>query len=92
MLMALLFVGENEIAAAAPACDQAPHGDRYWFEFHDANISQSEVFETAYVTIASLDLQSRLLRVGIDESVCGVNLAKEILNSIAPNYSAGRAA
>ena len=83
---------ENEIAAAGPACDQVQHGDRYWFEFHEADLSPADGFETAYVTIASPDLQAKLLQLGIDENVDGVELAIEVLNRVAPDYSSARAA
>ena len=92
MLMALLFNADDQITAAAPACDQVPYGDRYWFEYHAAQVDPGETLRTAYMMIADPDLQSRLLMAGIDEAVDGRDLAKEIEAQIAPNYMTGKAA
>jgi len=92
MLMALLFNTNDQIVAAGPACDQVPYGDRYWFEYHEAHVDSGETLRTAYMMIADPDLQSRLLMAGIDDSVDGSILAKEIEAQIAPNYLTDKAA
>lgn len=92
MLMALLYTSENEIAAAAPACDHAPYGDRYWNEFHPTDLATVEFFETAYITIADRDLQNRLLNLGTDNSIDGYQLAMEVEQKIAPVYFNSKAA
>lgn len=96
MLMALLYTADNEIAAAAPACDQSPLGDQYWLEIHEAELaeafSKGAFFETAYITIADPDLRARLLQVGVDDEIDGQELAVEVVTKAAPDYRLGRAA
>jgi hypothetical protein len=92
MLMALLYSNDGQILAAAPACDQVPYGDDYWMEFHAAELDSADVFETAYVTVANPETRSRLLLVGIDESVDAIELLHELDQVVAPNYVPGRAA
>ena len=96
MLMALLYTAENQIAAAAPACDQSPLGDHYWLEIHEADLAETfakgEFFETSYIMIANAPLRSRLLQLGIDETIDGQALAAEVAEKVAPNYQFGRAA
>jgi len=69
MLMALLYSKQEQIIAAAPACDQVAMGDLYWIEIHAAEISPAEVFETAYVSVENSALRNKLLMLGIDESL-----------------------
>jgi hypothetical protein len=61
MLLALLYQADGQLAAAAPACDQQPLGNRYWLEVcpEPVNLRDSE---TAYVDIADPDLVHDLLR------------------------------
>ena len=92
MLMALLYTTEDRIVAAAPACDQVPVGDHFWLEYHEAEFDPKTFFETAYVTIANPELRDRLLMLGIDDSLDGAELAKEVVLSAAPDYAPDRAA
>jgi hypothetical protein len=61
MLLALLYSGDGELTAAAPACDQQPYGDRYWDEVHPSATVTAEA-ETAYVDIQNEELARRLLQ------------------------------
>ncbi len=62
MLLALLYQADGQLAAAAPACDQQPLGNRYWGEAcpEAVNLRDSE---TAYVEIADGLLVRRLLEM-----------------------------
>lgn len=86
MLLALLYCDDDRIAAAAPACDQAPFGDRYWNEIFEGDIKTGTMFETAYITVANSELRERILMVGIDDSVDGRLLAEELVNAMIPDY------
>lgn len=92
MLMALLYTERAQIIAAAPACDQVPHGDEFWLNFHEADLSSDDLFETALMFIADPNLQAKLLRVGIDESVDSNLLTREVELRIAPMRPSGKAA
>ena len=92
MLMALLYTESAQIIAAAPACDQVPHGDEFWLNFHEADLSSDDLFETALMFIADPNLQAKLLRVGIDESVDSNLLTREVELRIAPMRPSGKAA
>jgi hypothetical protein len=92
MLMALLYREENEIAAAAPACDQIPYGDAYWTEIFGGEIGDGPFFETAYITINDPQLRRQLLLLGIDDQVCGRELAQQIEAKLTPSYLGERAA
>lgn len=92
MLMALLYSDDDRIVAAAPACDQVPYGDAFWLEFHEAMLSHSDFFETAYVTIANPELRTELLMLGIDQSLDGAELARKVEGCASPKYVPGRAA
>lgn len=92
MLMALLYCDDDRISAAAPACDQMPYGDRYWDEIHGGEIARGPMFETAYVTVADADVRQRLLNIGFDDACDGRVLAKELIDSLVPDYMPGRAA
>ena len=85
MLMAVLYCEENEIAAAGPACDQMPYGDRYWEEIYPGTIRSGSVFETAYVQINDWALCQTLMRLGIDNNVNGVELAHRIAERSRPS-------
>lgn len=92
MLMALLYTEADRIVAAAPACDQFSHGKDFWLEYHQAELSAEDIFETAFVFVADPNLQSRLLRIGIDDSVDSISLTREIATLYAPKRTAGKAA
>lgn len=92
MLVAILYMEENRIAAAAPACDQVPYGEQYWNEIHAGDISFGKFFETAYREILDARLRDRLFAVGIDSEVCGQELATEVNSLSEPGYLTGRAA
>ena len=92
MLMALLYTTEDRIVAAAPACDQLPLGDDYWLDYHEADLDPKTFFETAYATIANRELRDRLLMLGIDESIDGTELARDVVLSASPAYAPDKAA
>lgn len=92
MLMALLYTEREQIIAAAPACDQVPHGDDFWLDFHEADLRPDDLFETAFMFVADPSLQSRLLRLGIDETVDSHTLTQDVASRIAPQRSTGKAA
>ena len=62
MLLALLYQDDGRLAAAAPACDQQPFGDRYWREIHPEVVTLRGS-ETAYANIDDPTLVDRLLRM-----------------------------
>ena len=91
MLMALLYSEDNCLIAAAPACDQIPYGDEFWSDIHQAVINTHDVFETAYLTITNSELRKRLMALGIDESIDGFQLTREVDSSefeFVPNRAA----
>ena len=92
MLMALLYTENDRIVAAAPACDQLPHGKKYWLEYHEADLNSSDVFETAFMMVTDPNLQARLLLLGIDESIDSVSLTQEITSRFGPRRTTGKAA
>ena len=92
MLMALLYTEADRIIAAAPACDQFSQGKEYWLENHEADLSAEDIFETSIVFVADPNLQARLLRVGIDDSIDSVSLTREVASQVAPPRTAGKAA
>ena len=92
MLMALLYTEGDRIIAAAPACDQLPHGEKYWLEYHEADLSSEDIFETAFTFVADPNLQARLLRVGIDDSIDSISLTREVATRISPMRTSGKAA
>ncbi|MFK7766769.1 MAG: hypothetical protein AB8B55_06070 [Mariniblastus sp.] len=78
MLMALAYGNNDQIVAAAPACDPTAHGPNYWLECHPAKIDEANIFETAYVSIEQADLVERLLMLGVDQSVNSAILTQEV--------------
>ncbi len=92
MLLALLYGNDDQILAAAPACDQADYGDAFWSDSHAAEISQSDMFETAYVSIEQPDLVERLLSLGIDSSVNRAALTREVESLVDHELRLGKAA
>lgn len=92
MLLALLYGNDDQILAAAPACDQADYGDAFWSDCHAAEISQNDVFETAYVSIEQPDLVERLLSLGIDSLINGAALTREVESFVGHELRLGKAA
>ena len=92
MLMALLYTEDEQIIAAAPACEQIVHGDDYWLDFHEAELSTEDLFETAFMFIADPILKARLLRLGIDDLIDSEALTQEVQARIAPIHVSGKAA
>lgn len=92
MLMALLYTENGSVAAAAPACDQAPYGDMYWAEIFAGDLPKSPLFETAYITVNNAELRRQLLLLGFDDDVCGFELAEAIESNSRPSYLPERAA
>ena len=91
MILAILFC-EDEVVAAAPACDQAPHGDRYWSEIHAGDFEIGRMFETAYIEIQDHQLRERLLAASIKDEICGYELADEVMARPRLRYEPGQAA
>jgi hypothetical protein len=68
MLLALLYQREGNLAAAAPACDQQPLGDRYWRTVYPEPL-ELRGSETAYVAIDDAELVDRLLRMNFRDGI-----------------------
>ena len=66
MLLSLLYC-DDEVIAAAPACEQQPYGQVYWFDQlgTDADLARCE---TAVVQIEDPELVPKLLTMTIDGS------------------------
>ena len=92
MLMALLYCDHDRIAAAALACDQMPYGDAYWEEVFAGHIETGADFETAYIFIHDPDVRKKLLLLGIEDDICGRELASEIESKLTPAYLPVKAA
>ena len=78
MLFALLYDRQDQVLAAAPACDHLAMGDQYWLECHLATVSEADMFATAYLEIRDPYLQERLLELGVNDSVLSSAVTKEI--------------
>ena len=78
MLFALLYDHRDQVLAAAPACDHLAMGDQYWLECHLVDVSEADIFATAYREIRDPNLQVRLLELGVNESVLSSAVTKEI--------------
>ena len=98
MLMAILYRDE-QVLAAAYACDQHSFGNAYWSDVHQVEIPQGAfdfdidgVHETAYVSVANLQLRERLLNASVDDSIDLAELAQELESSLRPTYLPKRAA
>ena len=78
MLFALLYNHQDQILAAAPACDYLAMGNQYWIECHRVSVSEADIFATAYREIRDPYLQERLLELGVNESVLSSAVTKEI--------------
>ena len=47
MLFALLYDHQDQVLAAAPACDHLAMGDQYWLECHLATVSEACLLYTS---------------------------------------------
>ena len=90
MLLAVLYCDPDRIAAAAFACDQAPHGDAYWTEVFSGEIEKGSIYETAYINVQNHELSFKLMNLGIDSSYDGRELAKELDAVAVPDYAPKR--
>ena len=84
MLFALLYNRNDQLIAAAPACEQLPFGNSFWIRVHQAQIRRREIFETAYQTIIDPYLQARLRWLGIDDTIDGEQLTLDLERSTSP--------
>lgn len=98
MLMAILYRDE-QILAAARGCDQHSYGNEYWTEIHPVELPQGAfefdingVHETAYVSVANLQLRERLLKASVDDSIDLAELTMDLESSLRPSYLPKRAA
>ena len=96
--MAILYRDE-QVLAAAYACDQHSFGNAYWSDVHHVEIPQGSfefdidgVHETAYVSVANLQLREKLLNASIDGSIDLAKLTEELESSLRPTYLPKRAA
>ena len=78
MLFALLYDHHDQVLAAAPACDQLAMGDEFWLECHGVDVSQADIFATAYREIRDPSLQQRLLELGVNESILSSSITSEL--------------
>ncbi len=98
MLMAILYRNDT-ILAAAYACDQHAFGNLYWTDIHCVEIPQGAfeldidgVYETAYLSVANLQLRERLLNASRDEGIDLDKLTQDLEGSVTPKYLPNRAA
>lgn len=78
MLFALLYDHHDQVLAAAPACDQLAMGDQFWLDCHQVEISEAEIFATAYRDVRDPQFQARLLKLGIDQSILSSSMTREL--------------
>ena len=97
MLMAILY-RDQQVLAAAYACDQHSIGNAYWSDVHHVELKQGAfeldidgVLETAYVAIKDSQLRERLLLASIDDSIDLAELTQD-LESSRQSYHPKRAA
>ena len=67
MLFALLFDEHHQLLAAAPACDQQPHGQRFWSNYYPQQIEIVSDTETAYLEIDDPIVQGKLIEFQTDD-------------------------
>lgn len=65
MILALLF-DHDTLVAAAPACDQRPHGNRFWLTMYPTALDYRPTWETAYVDVRDPTLANSLLSLAYD--------------------------
>lgn len=92
MLVALLYNHDNQVIAAAPACDQIVMGDQFWIDMHESSLCAAEAFETAYATISNPKLQEQLMLLGIDQAIDGAELTRRVESDADIKFDATRAA
>ena len=92
MLMAILYRDE-QVVAAAYACDQHPYGNQFWTDIHSVQIPHSVfefdvegTYQTCYVSIANLQLRERLLLASKDDSIDLIQLTEDLEKSLRPSY------
>ncbi len=98
MLLAILY-RNDQVLAAAYACDQHAFGNLYWTDIHCVEIPTGAfdldidgLYETAYVSVANLQLKERLLNASRDEGVDLEQLTRDLEGSVKPSYLPKRAA
>lgn len=67
MLFALLFDGQNELIAAAPAVFQYAVGNAYWQDSYLGELQIDADAQTAYVEIQAPDLVEKLNSLELDD-------------------------
>ncbi len=67
MLFAILFDGQDEMLAAAPAVHHHALGDQYWREAYSADVDYNGDCQTAYVEISDDGLIDRLSKLILDD-------------------------
>ncbi len=67
MLLALAYIDDGQLVAAAPACDVANRERAYWREHLDRHVTQDVAIETAYIEIDDPELVRRLLHGEIND-------------------------
>ena len=68
MLFALLFDGQDELIAAAPAVFQYSLGNAYWRDAYSDQIEPDEDCQTAYVEVRDGDLIDKLNSLETDDT------------------------
>jgi hypothetical protein len=89
MLLALLYQADGQLAAAAPACDQQPLGNRYWLEVCPEPVHLRDS-ETAYVEIADADLVHDLLRMNFRDGAEAAAVVDNYLGLARPELASGQ--
>ena len=92
MLMAILY-RDQQVLAAAYACDQHPYGNVYWTDIHCVELPTGAfefdvngIYETCYVSVANLQLRDRLLGASRDDSIDLIELTQDLEDSLLPAY------
>ena len=78
VFFALLYSHDDQVLAAAPACDYLAVGDQFWIDCHVVEVKHSDIFATAFRKIHDPYLQERLLALGSNESVLSSTVTREI--------------
>jgi hypothetical protein len=86
MLLALLYHEDGQIAAAAPACDQQPFGDRYWTEIYPEKVNLRNS-ETAYLEIDHAELVDWLLNRYFRDGAAAAKAVDAYLSTPHPSVS-----
>jgi hypothetical protein len=83
VLLALLYTDDGFLAAAAPACDQQPTGNRFWAHLEPDVLREGQSIETAYVDIDDEALVQRLLTMDFPNGHAAARAVDEHLFSQA---------